>query len=169
MLAPIFTKLETQYKSSGKGEIWMASFDRSHEKNDLLCGNQQPRPQPAKRQPHQMGVPNPEVIRKIREGGAGMGMRPAKDIPPYSATLWMCPSCGKTWDKGKFCAECGTPRLQEQEGWLCSCGHRGRAAVCSACGSPKPNDVCASCGWTPADAASASAFCPECGCVIRQD
>jgi len=114
-----------------------------------------------------MGIPNQEVVRTLKEGGAAMGF--ASDISPEGESLWMCTSCGRTWKNGQFCAECGTPKPKGFEGWKCTCGHRGRGNFCSACGSARPAGVCDRCGWKPEDDASMQKFCPECGSVIRNE
>ena len=115
-----------------------------------------------------MGVLNPEVVNKIRERSYEIDMGRIEHAP-QSEYLWMCVNCGKTWEGGKFCAECGTPRPKGFEGWLCSCGNRGRGEFCSFCGDAKPDDVCERCGWKPADGMKPLDFCPECGYVIKKD
>ena len=119
------------------------------------------------RQP-QMGIINPEIERKIREGKYVIGMGRIENAP-LSESLWMCVNCGKTWKSGKFCANCGAPKPKGFEGWVCTCGNRGRGEFCSACGAPRPSNVCEQCGWKPAHGMEDPAFCPECGYVIRKD
>jgi len=115
-----------------------------------------------------MGVLNPEVVNKIREGSNEIGMGRIEDAP-QSEYLWMCVNCGRTWKDGKFCSECGTPRPKRFEGWLCSCGNRGTGEFCSACGKPKPAEVCERCGWKPEQGEEPLAYCLECGYVIKKD
>ena len=49
---------------------------------------------------------------------------------------WTC-SCGKTDNRGKFCAECGAAR-PVSAGWTCSCGHVTQGKFCQECGKRKP-------------------------------
>ena len=74
---------------------------------------------------------------------------------------WVC-SCGHR-NTGKFCAECGKPKPAENDGWACpQCGHRNTGKFCSECGTPKPAGdwFCPECGHKNA---AGTKFCPECG------
>ena len=51
-----------------------------------------------------------------------------------AADEWAC-SCGAI-NKGKFCAECGQPKPQDN-GWKCACGAVNKGKFCSECGRPK--------------------------------
>lgn len=56
---------------------------------------------------------------------------------PKQATksTWRC-ECGNE-NSGKFCSECGKPRVQEE--WTCECGSKNSGKFCSECGKAKPS------------------------------
>lgn len=76
-----------------------------------------------------------------------------------SADNWIC-SCGMS-NTGKFCTNCGRPKLMEQATWTCSCGMVNTGNFCSNCGSSKPKEqgiwIC-SCGTR-----NTGNFCNQCG------
>lgn len=87
----------------------------------------------------------------------------AQSAPASGANGWVC-ACGKQ-NTGRFCAECGKPRPEEQK-WTCACGASNSGKFCSACGKPRPgNMVCGKCGHKFENGAAAK-FCPECGASI---
>ena len=75
------------------------------------------------------------------------------------AETWNCTNCGHEGNKGKFCAECGSPKPVANE-WTCSCGAVNKGKFCSECGKPKPvsDEWTCSCG-----AVNKGKFCSECG------
>ncbi len=107
--------------------------------------------------------------------------------PPPQETGWKCESCGHTGNTGKFCANCGKPKVAPTEtGWTCeNCGHSGNTGkFCAECGKPKPSaetgwtclkcgksgntgKFCADCGAPKNQPASNEWTCPDCGTVNK--
>lgn len=117
---------------------------------------------------------NPGVmgVQNVMNGGPQQGQgQPMQHTAPGQGSVqapvlgWTC-SCGHTDNRGKFCAECGSPKPSEA-GWTCSCGTVNQGKFCANCGTRKPEGApmykCDKCGWEPEDPAHPPKFCPECG------
>lgn len=76
--------------------------------------------------------------------------------PSAGGASWTC-TCGVA-NTGRFCADCGTPRPQD-ENWTCGCGLANTGRFCSDCGTPRPagNWTC-TCGVE-----NSGRFCADCG------
>ncbi|MDE6016471.1 MAG: SPFH domain-containing protein [Acetatifactor sp.] len=121
---------------------------------------------------YQMNAQNQMNMQNQMNGqpaGGNTGMRPPQMQPPVLG--WEC-SCGKTDNRGKFCAECGQPK-PATAGWTCSCGAVNQGKFCSECGAKKPEGApmykCDKCGWEPEDPTNPPKFCPECGDIFDEN
>ena len=113
---------------------------------------------------YQMNAQN-QMAGQGQMAGVAVGS-PQMQAPSQAPVLgWAC-GCGKTDNRGKFCAECGKPKPSEA-GWTCSCGTVNQGKFCSECGAKKPEGAplykCDKCGWEPEDPMNPPKFCPECG------
>ena len=112
------------------------------------------------------GTPNPQgsmaAVQNAQNAAASSA--PADASSAVADDGWTC-SCGKTGNKGKFCAECGSPK--PADGWVCECGATNKGKYCTDCGKPKPVGEplykCDKCGWEPEDPKNPPKFCPQCG------
>ena len=54
-------------------------------------------------------------------------------------SVWTCPNCGHSENRGKFCEECGAKKPEEPETWTCpQCGQTGnKGKFCSECGAKR--------------------------------
>lgn len=125
-----------------------------------------------------MGVMAMGMMNGMMGGNNGfMGMngqqqqQPAQQPAQAPILGWTC-SCGHTDNRGKFCAECGSPKPAEA-GWTCGCGTVNQGKFCMNCGSKKPAGApiykCDKCGWQPEDPSNPPKFCPECGDVFDEN
>ena len=112
------------------------------------------------------GTPNPQgsmaAVQNAQNAAASSA--PADASSAVADDGWTC-SCGKMGNKGKFCAECGSPK--PADGWVCECGAANKGKFCTDCGKPKPVGEplykCDKCGWEPEDPKNPPKFCPQCG------
>ncbi|MBR1930391.1 MAG: SPFH domain-containing protein [Lachnospiraceae bacterium] len=129
-----------------------------------------------------MGMFSVNMMQNMMSNGGMMGgnaqapqgqqMQSNPQMQPQGAILgWTC-SCGHADNRGKFCAECGSPKPAEA-GWTCTCGSVNQGKFCSNCGSKKPAGApmykCDKCGWEPEDPTNPPKFCPECGDVFDEN
>lgn len=102
-----------------------------------------------------------------------MGQRqapPPQQQPAADSGTWACTKCGNGGNKGRFCAECGSPKPAPaaSNSWTCACGATNKGKFCAECGKPKPSATtkkCKSCGWEAQNGISPK-FCPECGTAL---
>ena len=73
-------------------------------RGELISKSSQPVPS--------MGVMGFTMGGGVPVGLMGMGMAAA--MMAQTAGSWICPVCGESTNKGKFCTECGSPRPTEQ-------------------------------------------------------
>lgn len=109
---------------------------------------------------------------QMQNSGNQMAGQPAAQMGAQAPILgWTC-SCGQADNKGKFCANCGSPKPAEA-GWTCSCGAVNQGKFCVECGAKKPEGAplykCDKCGWEPEDPANPPKFCPECGDIFDEN
>ena len=65
------------------------------------------------------------------------------------------------------------PDLKEtEETWVCSCGTENKGKFCMNCGKPKMENnafVCPHCGWKAENIEFLPKFCPECGKPMKEN
>ena len=118
----------------------------------------------------QAGGFNAQNLFSMGAAQGAVGATTAPQAAPQAAAPqaggWNC-SCGKTGNTGKFCAECGSPKPADADGWTCVCGALNKGKFCAECGKPKPSGApkykCDKCGWEPEDPFNPPKFCAECG------
>ncbi len=119
----------------------------------------------------QQGMQQPQQSAESMGFGGGAFNAQPQQAPATPVLGWTC-SCGKNDNRGKFCAECGSPK-PAAAGWTCSCGHVNQGKFCQECGSKKPEGAplykCDKCGWEPEDPTNPPKFCPECGDVFNEN
>lgn len=115
-----------------------------------------------------MGMGNAQAGQQTAPQG---GMQAPQGNMQAPVLGWTC-SCGQTDNRGKFCANCGSPK-PASAGWTCSCGAVNQGKFCSNCGAKKPEGAplykCDKCGWEPEDPAHPPKFCPECGDIFDEN
>ena len=73
-----------------------------------------------------------------------------------------------------YCAECGALMLIDGQ-WRCAiCEHKeNKDNFCTECGQPKPDVkneyMCSDCGWEPEDLENPPKYCPKCGDIFNED
>lgn len=117
-------------------------------------------------QAQQQMLAHQQMMNQQQFGAPQGGMAAAPQQAPQQAAPqdagWAC-SCGQGGNKGKFCANCGSPKPEPKPaGWTCSCGKEGnKGKFCAECGAPKPVEDP---GWTcSCGAVNKGKFCPNCG------
>ncbi len=82
----------------------------------------------------------------------------AQNAQSQGAGSWTC-ACGKV-NTGKFCAECGAKKPEEQGSWTCACGKVNTGKFCDECGAKRPENTkwTCSCGQV-----NEGKFCSGCG------
>lgn len=104
-----------------------------------------------------------DAVGPLFDAARQTGQSVPDNTAPVSPSSWDC-ACGQKGITGKFCPECGSPRLIPITAttWDCACGQKGLAGkFCPECGAkrPQPETWDCSCGQR----GLTGKFCPECG------
>ena len=122
---------------------------------------------------NQAGGMNAQNLFNMGAAQGAVGATTAPQAAPQTTAGGGNCSCGKTGNTGKFCAECGSPKPADAEGWTCTCGALNKGKFCAECGKPKPSGApkykCDKCGWEPEDPFNPPKFCAECGDPFTDD
>jgi membrane protease subunit (stomatin/prohibitin family) len=110
------------------------------------------------------GTVAPVVGGMMQNAMSGMAGTGNPSAPIAQPTANPCTNCGKTLIVGsKFCLECGTPTLADNEMICPSCSVKTiKGKFCLECGA----SMIKKCGNCETEIPTGGKFCPECGTVI---
>lgn len=93
----------------------------------------------------------------------GYGQQAGVGQPGYGQQ----PGAGRPQEMPPQTAAGQTGTAPDAFGWTCSCGTFNKGKFCMECGKPKPAGAvtyrCDKCGWEPEDRTNPPKFCPNCG------
>ncbi len=81
-----------------------------------------------------------EQQRKAFGMAGGASRAPQLPISAQAPGSWTCPKCGKAYNTGHFCPECGASKPGNPGAWICpNCGKAGNTGrFCPQCGGAGP-------------------------------